>query len=140
MNIHSHNFFFVFLFQSYKTSKWNKLSIYEQLIFTFVRIKRFPSLKMLCDLFDISQTIGSNLFITQVLFLEKELKLLLPFSTLKDMEGIERPEVYRNNHCLRAIIDCTEFYIQKPSLPSSQRCTHSSHKARNIFKLRCGFL
>ena len=90
---------------------------------------------MLCDLFDISQTIGSNLFITWVLFLEKELKLLLPFSTLKDMEGIERPEIYRNNYCLRAIIDCTEFYIQKPSLPSSQRGTHSSYKARNTFKL-----
>ena len=51
------------------------------------------------------------------------------------MEGIERPEIYRNNHCLPAIIDCTEFYIQKPSLPSSQRRTHSSYKARNTFKL-----
>ena len=90
---------------------------------------------MLCDLFDISQTIGSCIFITWVLFLEKELKLLVPFSTLADMEGVERPEVYRNNHCLRAIIDCTEFYIQKPSLPSSQRRTHSSYKAKNTFKL-----
>ena len=90
---------------------------------------------MLSDLFGISQTIASSLFITWVLFLEKELKVFVPFSTLRDMEGIERPAIYRSNHCLRAIIDCTEFYIQKPSLPSSQRRTHSSYKARNTFKL-----
>jgi hypothetical protein len=90
---------------------------------------------MLCDLFGISQSVGSSLFITWVLFLEKELQLFVPFSTLKDMEGINRPEVYQRNPGLRAIIDCTEFYIQKPSLPSSQRRTHSSYKGRNTFKL-----
>jgi hypothetical protein len=90
---------------------------------------------MLCDLFGISQTVGSSIFLTWVMFLEKELKIFLPFSTLTDMEGISRPEVYRCNPCLRAIIDCTEFYIQKPSLPSSQRRTHSTYKARNTFKL-----
>ena len=90
---------------------------------------------MLCDLFGISQTVGSSIFLTWVMFLEKELKLFLPFSTLTDMEGISWPEVYRCNPCFRAIIDCTEFYIQKPSLPSSQRRTHSTYKARNTFKL-----
>ena len=90
---------------------------------------------MLCDLFGISQTVGSSIFLTWVMFLEKELKIFLPFSTLTDMEGISRPEVYPCNPCLRAIIDCTEFYIQKPSLPSSQRRTHSTYKARNTFKL-----
>lgn len=90
---------------------------------------------MLCDLFGISPATGSNLFITRVMFLAKELKVFLPFSTINDMEGIPRPEVYKNNPCLRAVIDCTEFYIQKPSLPSSQRRTHRSYKARNTFKL-----
>lgn len=31
-------------------------------------------------------------------------------------------------------LDCTEFYIQKPSLPSSQRKTWSSYKQHNTFK------
>ena len=74
---------------------------------------------MLCDLFGISSGIGSNLFITWVLFLAKELAMFLPFSTIKDMEGIPRPQAYERNPALRAIIDCTEFYIHKPSLPSS---------------------
>ena len=84
---------------------------------------------MLCDLFGVSETVGSSIFLTWVKFLEKELKLFIPFTTLKDMEGITRPKVYESNPCLRAIIDCTEFYIQKPSLPSSQRRTQVTTKA-----------
>ena len=90
---------------------------------------------MICDLFCISTSVGSGLFITWVLFLARELKLFLPFSTVKDMEGLTGPNVYKDNPCLRAIVDCTEFYIQKPSLPSSQHRTHSSYKSRNTFKL-----
>ena len=90
---------------------------------------------MLCDLFGMSSGIGSNLFITWVLFLAKELAIFLPFSTIKDMEGITRPQAFQNNPALCAIIDCTEFYIHKPLLPSSQRRTHSSYKAGNTFKL-----
>ena len=107
----------------------------EQFLFTLVKIKRNPSLLMLCDLFGISLSIGSNLFITWVLFLAKGLKLFLPLTTLEGMEGVRRPETYADIPCLRAFIDCTEFYIQKPSLPSSQRRTHSVYKARNTFKL-----
>ncbi len=118
-----------------KQREWSKHSIKEQLLFTLVRLKRNPSLLMLCDLFGISSGIGSNLFITWVLFLAKELAIFLPFSTIKDMEGITQPEAFQNNPALRAIIDCTEFYIHKPSLPSSQRRTHSSYKVNNTFKL-----
>lgn len=118
-----------------KQREWSKLSVKEQLLFTLVKLKRNPSLFMLCDLFGISSGIGSNLFITWLLFLAKELVIFLPFPTIKDMEGISRPEAFKSNPSLRAIIDCTEFYIHKPSLPSSQRRTHSSYKARNTFKL-----
>jgi hypothetical protein len=36
---------------------------------------------------------------------------------------------------LRGIIDCTEFYIEKPTRISSQRSTYSTYKSRNTFKL-----
>ena len=36
---------------------------------------------------------------------------------------------------LRGVIDCTEFYIEKPSLLSSQRRTYSQYKSYNTFKL-----
>ena len=53
------------------------------------------------------------------------------------MEGLKCPRVYRDikYEKLRAIIDCTEFNIEKASLPSSQRCTYSNYKSQNTFKL-----
>ena len=43
--------------------------------------------------------------------------------------------MYPNTRC---IIDCTEFKIQKPSLPSSQKATYSSYKQTNTLKLLVG--
>ena len=51
------------------------------------------------------------------------------------MEGTPQPEAFKSNPALCANIDCNEFYIHKPSLPSSRNCTHSSYQARNMFKL-----
>ena len=90
---------------------------------------------MLTDLFGISCGTGSKIFISWVLFLSQELKVFLPFSTLDDLKGIKRPDALKNMEKLRAIIDCTEFYIQKPSKPASQRSTYSQYKSYNTFKL-----
>jgi hypothetical protein len=90
---------------------------------------------VLCDWFGISCASGSKIFITWILFLEKELKFLIKFATLSEMEGISRPKCYEEMKNLRAIIDCTELYIDKPSRPSSQRNTYSQYKSRNTFKV-----
>ena len=117
--------------------RYTKLTVKEQLVFTLVRLRRRPSLLSLCTTFGISTGNGSKTFITWVLFLERELEFLLDFSTLFDVEGLPRPKVYKEMkyYKLRGIIDCTEFYIEKPSLPSSQRCTYSHYKSYNTGKL-----
>ncbi len=53
------------------------------------------------------------------------------------MEGLPRPNVYKDAKYmnLRGVIDCTEVYIEKSSLPSSQRRTYSQYKSYNTFKL-----
>ena len=58
------------------------------------------------------------------------------------MDGLKCPKVHRDikYEKLRAIIDCTEFQIEKPSLPSSQRRTYSSYKSHNTFKLLVSLL
>lgn len=116
---------------------YSKLTIKEQLILTLVRLRRCPSLCMLSIMFGISTALASRISITWILFLEKELDFLLNFSTLDEMKGLKRPKVYRDvkYEKLRAIIDCTEFYIEKPSLPSSQRRTYSQYKSNNTLKL-----
>lgn len=50
------------------------------------------------------------------------------------MEGISPPECYAGLKNLSAIIHCTEFCIETPSRPSSQRNTYSQYKSRNTFK------
>ena len=107
----------------------------EQFIFTLIRLRRNPSIVMLSDLFCISTGTGSRIFITWLLFLSKELLFLLPFTTTADLDGIQKPKELRGIENLRAIIDCTEFHIQKPSKISSQRSTHSQYKSANTFKL-----
>ena len=90
---------------------------------------------MLCNWFGISRASGSKIFITWILFLEKDLGFLIKFATLSQMEGISRPQCYPELKNLRAVIDCTELYIDKPSRPSSQRNTYSHYKSRNTFKV-----
>ena len=53
------------------------------------------------------------------------------------MKDVRRPKVFRHAKYvnLRGIIDCTELYIEKPSLPSSQRRTFSHYKSYNTLKL-----
>lgn len=90
---------------------------------------------MLGDLFGVAPGTVSRIVITWVLFLEKELSFLLPFSTLDEMADVKRPKAFIEFPKLRGVIDCTEFYIEKPNRVSSQRSTHSSYKSCNTFKL-----
>ena len=114
-----------------------KLTNKEQFVFTLVRLRRYPSLEMLCDVFGITTGTGSNIFITWLLFLEKELSFILPFATKEEMAGVPKPNCFKKSSLknLRAIIDCTEFYVEKPCKPSSQRSTYSQYKSSNTFKL-----
>ena len=114
-----------------------KLATKEHFVFTLLRLRRNPSLEMLWDIFGITTGTGSRIFITWILFLEKELGFLLPFSTKEELREISKPNCFKKN-CfknLRAIIDCTEFYVGKPGKPSSQSSTYSQYKSLNTFKL-----
>ena len=112
-----------------------KLSTWEQLILTLVRLRRRLTITVLADVFGIASGTASRLIITWILFLEKELAFLLKFSTVSEMKGIRFPKAFREIPDLRAVIDCTEFYIETPNRLPSQRSTYSSYKSRNTFKL-----
>jgi len=92
---------------------------------------------MLCDVFGITTATGSKIYITWILFLEKELSFLLPFSTREELIGVPKPNCFKKKSLnnLRAMIDCTEFYVEKPCKPSSQRSTYSQYKSAYTFKL-----
>ena len=72
-----------------------KLTSKEQFVFTLVRLRRYPSLEMLCDIFGINTGTGSKIFITWILFLGKELSFLLPFSTKEELIGVPKPNCFK---------------------------------------------
>jgi hypothetical protein len=81
---------------------------------------------MLGDLFDVAPGTASRIFITWILFLSKELSFLLSFPTVAELNDIRISASLRGCKNLRGIIDCTEFYIEKPTRFSSQRSTYST--------------
>ena len=113
-----------------------KLTTKEHFVFTLVRLRRNPSLEMLWDIFSITKGTGSRIFITWILFFEKELGFLLPFSTKEELREISKSNCFKKN-CFKNMraIDCTEFYVGKPGKPSSQSSTYSQYKPLNTFKL-----
>jgi hypothetical protein len=98
-------------------------------------LRRRLTITVLADVFGIASGTASRIIITWILFLEKELAFLLKFPTVSEMEGITFPKAFRGIADLRAVIDCTEFYIETPNRLPSQRSTYSSYKSRNTFKL-----
>lgn len=100
-----------------------------------MRLRRKPSITMLADIFGVATGTASRIFISWILFLEQELSFLLPFSTIDEMNGVHIPKAFKEISNLRGIIDCTEFYIEKPGRLASQRSTYSNYKSRNTFKV-----
>ena len=90
---------------------------------------------MLADLFDIAPGTVSRIFITWILFLKKEPSFLLSFPTVAELKDAYISGSLASVKNLRGIVDCTEFYIEKPCRISSQRSTFSAYKSRNPFKL-----
>ena len=86
-------------------------------------------------MFCIASGTPSRIIVTWILFLEKELSFLLKFPAVSEMNGITLPKAFREISNLRAVTDCTEFYIETPHRLPSQRSTYSSYKSRNTFKL-----
>ena len=88
-------------------------------------------------MFGVSVTLVSRVFTTWVNFLYVELKFLIQCPSV-DQVRHKLPSAFKFFPKTRCIIDCSEFVIQQPSLPSSQRKTWSSYKHRNTAKVLIG--
>lgn len=66
-----------------------------------------------------------------------ELKFLVSWPSREQCRR-KLPKCFKWFPRTRCVIDCTEFFIQKPSMPSSQRITWSAYKHHNTFKVLMG--
>lgn len=90
-------------------------------------------MEVISDLFGVHPSQISRIFTTWINFLYAELKFLISWPSREQIAS-NIPKAFKHFPTTRSIIDCTEFFVQKPSLPSSQRVTWSQYKHHNTFK------
>ncbi|XP_046550801.1 uncharacterized protein LOC124260515 isoform X3 [Haliotis rubra] len=109
------------------------LSTFTAFLLTLVRLRRGLDVDHLSDLFGISSSTVSRYFRTYIEFISRELSFVVKWPIRLQVQA-HLPKAFRYFKKTIAIIDCTEFFVQKPSLPSSQRVTWSQYKHHNTFK------
>ena len=131
--------------KKHRNARRRCLSTWEEFLLTLTRNRRGTDNKMIADLFGISTTLASNIFITWNLFLSKELKFLRRFPSVRQNEKHLPQAVLMKNgepkefvKGLRTIIDTVEFKCETPSLPAAQKQLYSSYKNDNTYKLLIG--
>ncbi|XP_048751583.2 uncharacterized protein LOC125663333 [Ostrea edulis] len=116
-----------------KVGPKRKLTTKEEFIITLVRLRRGFDVEVISDLFGVHPSQISRIFTTWINFLYAELKFLISWPSREQIAS-NIPKAFKHFPTTRSIIDCTEFFVQKPSLPSSQRVTWSQYKHHNTFK------
>ena len=114
------------------------LILWEEYLLVIVRLRRGVDIEHLADMFSVSPSTASRVFTTWINVLAKELPAYLLRWPSKEQVRQNLPKSFKYFPNTRVIIDCTEFFIQRPSLPSSQRKTWSSYKQHNTFKALVG--
>jgi len=109
------------------------LSLWEEYLVTLLCLRRGLDVMQLADMFSVSASTVSRTFLSWLNLCYHELAFLIRWPT-KAQAAKKRPSCFRYFPATRCVIDCTEFYIQRPSLPTSQRITWSSYKSHNTFK------
>ena len=107
---------------------------WEAYLLTLMRLRRGFVIQHLGMLFGISPTTASRIITTWIHFLAQQLNFLVAWPTQEQLQNrsIDAFKYFPNTI---AVIDCTEFFIQKPSSTSAQRKTWSNYKHHNTLKL-----
>lgn len=88
-------------------------------------------------MFAISESSVCRIFTTWLSLMYHDLKFLIMWPS-REQVSRNLPKCFKYFNKTRCIIDCTEFFVQRPSLPSAQRITYSNYKHHNTFKCLVG--
>lgn len=120
-----------------KPGKKRTLSLFEEFLLTLVRLRLGLLRTHLSHIFGISESQVSKIFVTWVTFLAHELKQLIVWPTRQQLKD-KLPQEFNKFPNTTVIIDCTEIFIEKPTLPSAQKTTWSEYKGHNTMKTLVG--
>jgi len=91
----------------------------------------------LADIFRVSESTVSRIMNTWINFLYDNCKSLVTWPT-REQIVCNLPKLFTGHPDTRIVVDCTEFYIEKPSLLKAQWMTWSEYKHSNTFKILIG--
>lgn len=109
----------------------------DELLVTLLRLRRGLEVDQLSDLIGVASSSISRIVTTWLHLLSRELKFLVKWPSRRQVQKV-LPSSFRHFQRTRVILDCTEFQLQTPSLPSVQRKSYSSYKHRNTAKCLVG--
>ena len=121
-----------------KPGRKRNLELKEEFILVLLRLKLGLMERHLADMFAVSVSTVSRIYITWVRFLALTFKgSILRWPSKEEIKS-HIPNSFSKYPDTRVIIDCTEFFIEKPSSPSAQKATWSDYKHHNTVKLLVG--
>ena len=117
---------------------FKSISVANQLFSVLIRLRLGLAATDVCFRFKFSEATYSRLFSTWICFLSKELRLLFPFPTRKQIDDWMPRKCKENFPNTRIIIDCYELECQRPSGLLNSSITYSQYKSRNTWKVLVG--
>jgi hypothetical protein len=111
-----------------------KLTSKEEFLLTLMKLRLGLLNRDLAHRFNISLSLCSKTITTWLAAMRKSLGNLV-FWPSKEQVTATKPARFRNLPDIRAIIDCTELFIETPKDPALQCATWSEYKHHNTLKL-----
>ena len=113
------------------------LSIQDEFVMVWIRLRHDIRQEMLADLYKVSVKTVSRTLSTWINFMYDHFKGLIAWPTRKAILA-NLPSHFLNCGMVRSVIDATEIFIEKPSSFTAQYLTWSDYKAHNTMKVILG--
>ena len=114
-----------------------KLTCKEEFLAVLIRLRLGLLVEDISARFEVSPATFSRFFSLWIKTLAAEMKNIFPWPTKEQIKS-KTPEVFKKYPNTRVIIDCTEFFIQRPTSLVAQALTFSHYKHHNTFKVLIG--
>ena len=128
-------YFTTFFSSPSKFGPARKMFQQDELLLTLMRIKMGIMAEDLADRFKISTGHCSRIFTTWIKALAYHLRPLISMPPQENIRANLPVPFKRHYKGLRGILDCTEFFIQRPRDLAIQVATHSDYKHHNTAKV-----
>ncbi|XP_071139858.1 uncharacterized protein [Mytilus edulis] len=120
-----------------KPGKKTFLRPIDEFLLTCMKLRLGLNQEHLADIFRISKTTVSRTFNTWVNFIYDHSKGLIAWPTREQILA-NLPQHFNDHVNTRIVLDCTEFFTERPSSLVSQWLTWSEYKHHNTFKVLIG--